>query len=72
MVCYVQFILYYCPARVDYHDTKAKNTGNQLLFGNQLLLLGDQLYTQEKSGNEVLFGIQLYGNQLLLDSIWIK
>ena len=39
----------YCPATVDCHDTKAKNAGNQLLFGNQLLLLGNQLYTQENS-----------------------
>ena len=37
----------YCPARVDSHDTKAKkNTGNQLLFGSQFLLLSNQLYTQ--------------------------
>ena len=39
----------YCPATVDCHETKVKNAGNQVLFGNQLLLLGNQLYTQEYS-----------------------
>ena len=33
----------YCPATVDCHDIKARNAGNQLS------LLGNQLYTKEKS-----------------------
>ena len=41
--------IHYCPTTVDCHETKAKNAGNELLFGNQLLLLGNQLYTQENS-----------------------
>ena len=43
------FFLYYCPATVDCHETKVINAGNQVLFGNQLLLLGNQVYTQENS-----------------------